>query len=81
MLRALRRYTVNSAVQVGRVLKYFGLEKPGFNSHKLLDTAQQLAQWDQWDSPDPQHPLSLLCQDFDSEANLHLPGRLATRFD
>lgn len=82
MLRALRRYTVNSAVQVGRLLKYFGLEKPGLNSHKLLDTAQQLAQWDQWGSPDdPQHPLSLLCQDFDSEANLHLPGRLATRFD
>ncbi len=81
MLRQLRRYTIGTAKQSGRLLRYFGLENPKLSSHRLLTAAQELAQWDQWGDPDPNLPLTLLCQDFETDAELHLPGRIAARFD
>ncbi len=81
MLRHLRRYTVHSAIQAGRLLRYFGLDGPRLSSEQLLAAAQALADWDQWGNPDPKPPLSLLCEDLTADANLHLPGRVAARFD
>lgn len=81
MYRQLRRHTINTGIQAGRLLNHFGLNGPKFSSARLLNIAQELAVFDRWGEPDPHEPLEVLCQDLEADANLHLPGRIATRFD
>lgn len=81
MQREIRRHTINTAIQAGRLLNYFGLGGPKFSSTHLLNTAQELAGFDRWGNPDPREPLEVLCQDLEAYADLHLPGKIATRFD
>ncbi len=81
MQRHLRRQTIKTAVQAGRLLKLFGLDGPRLDSQRLLTSATALANYDQWGAPDPREPLGLLCADLENAARLHLPGRIAARSD
>lgn len=76
-----RRYVVNSAIQTGKLLAYFGLHKPRFSAQQLITAAMEMAGFDQWGDPELTEPLERLCDDLQQNANLHLPGHIATRFD
>ena len=77
----LRRALFRSGVTVGGMLRRLGLDGPRLDPDRLLARAEDLAGCDVWGEPEPRTPLSHLVQDLEREAGLHLPGKIAARFD
>jgi len=79
--RPIRRALVRSGVALGRVMYAAGVDLPHLSAARLIDRAENMAGTDDWADLHPEVPLQYLLGDLDRAAHLHLPGKLAARFD
>ncbi len=77
----LRRAAHLGGVGLGHLLHALGSDPLMLSAGDLIDRAQRSAGHGRWAEPDPQEALSLLVEDLNSRAHLHLPGRLAASYD